>query len=395
MSDDTATAQSVALAAAARYLGFLAHQKPGSEIPSDPSVLARGPELERLGHTLRGQPPEVRNAVAERLAAGLTELPDPMAAALVAVQIGSMVEHGVDPAPLGEALRTRLPADFAAARRFVALVEAETGAKRPDEVDQPTLARLGRQERTGASAWAALSYSTPAAMAAWSRHRPSRLAVRSAPGLAEDAAFLGARGGYSFYIGELLAAADGPQLTVIAPEQRKGFIVELEVVRNAAHLFALLEDALVGDPDLGLLTGPRTDPNVAAIARGEAAIEGEGVSFFAIGWHYEYWWGLRPEAAARASGLHPLVAAMIGVEAPVSDLPKFRGRPVILMRPAWLKSRTCDLGFFSPLHDALRSRTTVLRHLSALEVDALCAELRAGAEHPAGADDPAAPDPAT
>jgi hypothetical protein len=73
--------------------------------------------------------------------------------------------------------------------------------------------------------------------------------------------------------------------------------VELEVVRNAAHLFVLLEDALVGDPDQGLLTGAQTDPKVAAIARGEMRME-EAMSF-AIGWHYKYWWCLRPEAFAR------------------------------------------------------------------------------------------------
>jgi hypothetical protein len=74
---------------------------------------------------------------------------------------------------------------------------------------------------------------------------------------------------------------------VVAPEQHKGFVVELEAVRNAAHLFALLEDVLVGDPGHGLLAGPRVDPKVAAIARGEVAPE-EAMSF-AVGWHYEYW----------------------------------------------------------------------------------------------------------
>jgi hypothetical protein len=378
MSDDRATTTAVALTAAEDYLTFLSGYRHGDDGPADPATLAGGPPAERLFQAMRGQPPDLRGAVAGRLAAGLAELPDPLAAALVAAQVGSMVERGVDPAPLAEALQARLPADLAAARRFVMLLEAETGIQRPDDADRATLARLGRQERTGASAWAALPFSTPAAMAAWCRHRASRLAARAVPGLADDAAFLGSRGGYCWYIGELLAAADGTQLTVLAPEQRKGFVVEMEVVRNAAHLFALLEDTLVGDPGLGLLTGPRTDPKVAAIARGEADVE-EGV-VFAVGCHYEYGWGLRPEAAARASGLHPAVAAMIGVETAVSDLPEFRGRPVILMRPAMLKSRACDLGFFSRLHEALRSRVTVVRQLSAEEVDALCDDFRAEAE---------------
>ncbi|HEX4608862.1 MAG TPA: hypothetical protein VH092_11715, partial [Urbifossiella sp.] len=267
---------------------------------------------------------------------------------------------------------------FAAARRFLELVETETGARQPDEADRGTVAGLGRRDPAGAAAWAALRFSTPAAMAAWCRHRPSRQAARATAGLADAAAFLGSRGGYCWYVGELLAAADGTRLIVLAPEQRKGFELDLEVVRNAAHLFALLEDAVVGDPARGLLAGPRADPRVAAVARGEEEAPAGGS--FAVGWHYEYWWGLRPEAAARASGLHPLVAAMIGVEAPVHDLPEFRGRSVILMRPALLASRSCDLGFFAPLHGDLRSRVTVVRPLPPAEVDALCRELTAGAE---------------
>jgi hypothetical protein len=119
--------------------------------------------------------------------------------------------------------------------------------------------------------------------------------------------------------------------------------------------------------------------------------------FFDIGWHYEYWWGLRPEAAARAWGLlqeprggaepHEalarelgmLSAALIGVEAKVHDLPAFRGQPLILMRPARL-TRSCSVGFFAPLHNALRSRTTMLRQLPPAEVDTLCDNLRAEAE---------------
>jgi hypothetical protein len=117
---------------------------------------------------------------------------------------------------------------------------------------------------------------------------------------------------------------------------------------------------------------------VAAFARGDGQMR-QGESFN-VGWHYEYWWGLRPEAMARRTGLHPQVAAMIGVEATVHDLPEFRGRPLILMGPGRFAMRACDVSFFPPLHDALRSRVTVLQHLTSAEVDALCDDLRAEAE---------------
>ena len=294
MSGDDAAAISAALTAAEDYLGSLSRYRHGDDGPADPMTLAGGLEADQLFRAMRGRPTEVREAVAGKLATGLAQLSDPLAAGLVATQVGGLVESGVDPVPLAEALKTRLPSDFAAARRFVGLLETEIDVQSPDDADPATLCDLGCKDRTGASAWAALRFSTAAAMAVWCRHRPSRLAAKAIPGLADDAAFLGSRGGFCWYIGELLSSADGTKLTVVAPEQRKGFVVELEVVRNAAHLFVLLEDTLVGDPGQGLLTGTRTDPKVAAIARGEAGIE--DAMDFAVGWHYEYWWGLRPEA---------------------------------------------------------------------------------------------------
>ena len=71
---------------------------------------------------------------------------------------------------------------------------------------------------------------------------------------------------------------------------------------------------------------------------------------------------------------------MIGVEATVHDLPEFRGQAILLMSPKLFGSRLCDMNFFAPLHDALRSRVTVLRKLHAVEVDSLCQDLRAVAE---------------
>ena len=374
MSDEIESLTAEALSAAEAYLALLAQYKHGEDGPADPSIFMRNAEAMRLSQAVSGQPKAVREAAARKLADGLVHLSDPLVAGVAAVQAGTLVEGGVNPAPLGQALQKRLPGDFAAARRFVQLLEAKTNIAYPNEADKYILTEIGREEGMGASAWAALQYNTPAAMAAWCRHRPSRLAAKAAPGLVEDAVFLGSRGGYCWFIGELLSAADGTQLTIIAPEQRKGFVVELEVVRNAAHLFALLEDTLIGEPNEGWLEGPKADPQVAAIARGEAFMEEDQT--FAIGWHYEYWWGLQPETAAQASGLHPLVAAMIGVEAIVNNLPAFRGQPLILMRPAMLGNRRCDLQFFSPLHDAQRSRVTVLQQLPQAEVDTLCEELR-------------------
>lgn len=367
-----------AVAAADDFLAFLSRYRHGDDGPAPPAAVAGGPEAQRFFDASRRQADEVRDAAANRLAAGIGSIPDPLAAGLAGCHVGALIERGADPAVLGEVMRPRLQADFAAARRFVELVEVETGIEQPGDVDAAILAQLGRKDRIGASAWAAQESSTRAAMAAWCRHRPSRLLARGAPGLADDAGFLGERGGYSHFIAALLSAADGTQITVLSPEQHKGFVVELEAVRNAAHLFALLEDTVVGNPEQGWLSGPRVAAGVAAVARGKCPLN--VAMTYEVGWHYEYWWGVAPEGAGRRLGLHPLIAGMIGVEATVHDLPEVLGQAILLMRPKVLGSRGCDMSFFAPLHSALRSRVTVLRKLGAAEVDALCHRLRAEAE---------------
>ena len=377
MRDDSVA---TALAAAQDYLSFLARRQPDRSGPANPDLLAESPESERVGAALAGQSSVLLDAVAARLAAGLPGLADPLAAGLLACQVGGMVEQGADPLPLAEALCARLPADYAAALRFAELVQADSGKARPDRAGAAVLRRSGGKDALGWAAWAALELSTQAAMAVWCRHRVSRLAARAVPGLVEGAARLGARGAYCEYVAELLQAADGMQLTVLAPEQHKGFVVELEAVRNAAHLFVLLEDVLVGDPAEGRLVGPRSSPRLAALARGEPQQEQRGS--LTIGWNYEYWWGLQPEAVVRAHGLHPQLAAMVGVEVKLDQLPEFRGQRLLLMRPARMAERRCSLGFLAPLHDALRCGVTLLRQLPATEVDALCDLLRAEAGQP-------------
>jgi hypothetical protein len=360
-------------AAMERYLTLLyAYRHSESAGPADAAELGAGEEAQEMLGAMRGR--EVEAYL--RLATAILRVPDPYAAAVLAVGLGTLVEQGMDPTALGEAMATRLPGDLTAARRVVDLLEEEHGIEEPGNASREAAIAVAEKEPLGASAWAALKLATLAAMAAWCRHPPSRRFAARMSRLAEDARFLGKRGGYCYFIGELLHAADGTELLVLAPEQRKGFVVELEAVRNAAHLFALLEVVLVGDPGEGLLEGPRVDPEIAAIARGER----EADRTFSIGWHYEYWFGVRPEAGARLTGLHPLIAAMIGVEATVDDLPMVKGQAIVLMKRRMLGSRTCEVGgFFAPLHDALRSAVHIRRRLTGEEVDGWVRDLEAEA----------------
>lgn len=370
------TPMSDALAAADDYLASMwphGFSEPGDTVERCglPGVLTGSPAAKRLYELMT---PDNMPAVYRRLAEGLTRVPDPYVAGVLAVQLGTWVERGLDPAVLGAAMVERLSADFAAARRFVELLESEHHIARPADAPVAIRVAVARREPIGASAWAALGQATPAAMAAWRRHTSSRLLAAQAPRLGDDAAFLGDHGGYCHFIGELLQAADG-ELIVLAPDQHKGFVVEMTCVRNAAHLFVLLEDALVG-PSEGRLLGPRADPEIAAIARGEAMLECD--RWFSIGWHYEYWFGIRPGSAAtaRLTGLHPEIAAMIGVEASARHLATIRGQAVVLMGPGKFSSRACDAKFIAPLHAAQRSGVSMRRRLAPDEVDTWLRDLQ-------------------
>jgi len=360
-----------ALRAADDYLAFLTAFRYDPADPVEVAALGASEPAQAMYAAIAG----AESAVYLHLIEALPGIPDPFAAGVLAVQLGGMVEQGANPHPLGDAMRVRLPGDFAAARRFAERLAADN-VEEPDEASPEVVLAAALRDVPAAAAWAAMKLNTPAAMAAWCRHATSRRVAAGIASLVDDAVFLGLHGGYAYFIGELLQAADGVELLVLVPEQRKGFVVELVAVRNAAHMFALLEDALVGDPAAGLLEGPKVDPEIAAIARGEIMMEAERI--FTIGWHYEYWFGMHPTAGAAITGLHPAIAAMIGVEAAVKDLPTPLDQPVILMKRRLVGSRTCEAsGLFSPLHNALRSATQIRRTLTPDEVDAALARLQA------------------
>lgn len=337
----------------ANYVRFLAAYRYTPDAPPDYDLLGRSREATAMHAAIRGREAEAMPL----LAAQLERVPDAFAASILAIQLGAMIEDGVEPGPLGQACLTRLPGVFARARKYF-----ENGQPVTSDTD-------------GASAWASLQFFTMAAMATWCRDTKSRRAAALNTALVADAQFLGREGTYCHYVGRLLSAADGIELVVLVPEQQRGFVLELHNIFNAAHLFALLESSLVVDAGL---VGPRANDAVAAVARGDAPVT-RGLQF-AIQWHYETWLGVDGRAAARTNGLHHLVAAMIAVDVDLRNLPRFENQAVMLMRAGVLGSRTCLAGeFFAPLHDALRSSIEIRQTLTANEVSAWLERLERGA----------------
>lgn len=248
-------------------------------------------------------------------------------AAILAVWLGGMVEGGQAAAPLAESLLERFPALAAAARRH-----------------------HEHQDPAGEPAWAGLQFMTMAAMTAWARYRPARMAARQLASFRMDLAYLSQAGAYCHYVESLLNSEDFDELLVLAPPLERGWVVRVEAVQTAAHLFCLLEAEL--------LPGPRPPAAVVSIARGEAAYENLP---FSIEWMY-YPWYAWPGLA---------LASMIGVEMELGELPHFEGRPTLLVGPKVFGSRSAGSDFFPPLHDALRSGISLVRELDSGECAAL------------------------
>ena len=68
------------------------------------------------------------------------------------------------------------------------------------------------------------------------------------------------------FVAQILGFVDDLELLVLVPNELKGFRVQCEAVATNAHLFTLLQGALIGG---GHLAGEPIDPEVIAVARGE------------------------------------------------------------------------------------------------------------------------------
>lgn len=257
------------------------------------------------------------DAFVRELAAELPNL-DTHRASCVAISCGALVEHGADPGIGGLAIVDRIrqvrpPFDKNAMRMF----------------DQAAMAHLCRS-------------------------MPLRIAVRARGELDPDAAY---------WTTTVLDLVDDLHLLVLAPEHTRGWRVRLEAISTCAHLFTLLQAAVIPP-----LPGEPIDPKVLATATGEQPM-GEVVTDHQR-FRFDDWTALETPTRL-ASGLGGFVPVDLS-PARIRRLPD--GRSVLLLGKPQLGGRSWDSGFFANIHDALRSRVEIVETLSP---DAVRAELEA------------------
>jgi hypothetical protein len=266
---------------------------------------------------------------------------DPFRGATIALTCGSLVEMGGDPAMVFPHLLWELPKHLALARRAQGRKDLPPGA-------------LFDADRDAAKASVGLKYLLLATMTVICRKAEFRQALRANPEVAANVEALRDAYPEADFVARVLALTDDLELIVLAPNEQKGFRVRLEAVASCAHLFTLLQAALI---DGGHLAGDPTDPEVIAAATGEAMPALVLPDYARL--HFQTWNGLNPDGTL--SGLN--LASWIGVEVSPADVPEFDGVPVVLVGPTVVGSRGWDSNFFANIHEALRSRAEVVEVL--------------------------------
>ncbi len=188
-----------------------------------------------------------------------------------------------------------------------------------------------------------------AVMTSLCRAQRSRVEVRGWSEFREDLANIAFPN--AWYIEELLDCVDDLELTVLHPQQGRGYKVVAQAVRRNFHLFSLLQAELIGEKRDGWLEGPPTDPAMRAYARGETHVRPSDTDFAA--WHFGSW-----RSWTRAGFVAEIGSTLLLGEMSPRDVPELDGHRYVILGQLD-SSRSWDANFLASLHDAHEPRLWV------------------------------------
>jgi hypothetical protein len=317
------------------------------DLRAEPADLFGHPPFTTLNQILQtlGSLAELNVLIAE--VAPLIRAADPFRGSAIAINCGTLVEMGGDPDLVFPHLLAELPRHLALARR--AHERKDTAPSAIFDADPEA-----------AKAAAGLRYLLLATMAVICRKAEFRQALRANAEIVAGVEALREHSAEADFVAQVLDLTDGMELLVLAPNEEKGFRVALEAVNYNAHLFTLLQAALING---GHLAGEPVDEEVVAVATGEAAPT-QRLSDHAR-FHFSPWYELTSDG--------PFVGSIGGIVAlPVdgrpAGIPRLDGVPIVLVGPKVFGFRGWDSNFFANIHDALKSRAEVVEVLSAEQV---------------------------
>jgi hypothetical protein len=285
--------------------------------------------------------------------APLVRADDPFRAGVVAINCGTLVEMGGDPAVVFPHLLAVLPEYLALARR------AHERKQKPDE--------LFESDPDAAKALAGLSYLLLCTMTVICRRMEARQVLRANAEIAAGIEALRAHNREADFVSQVLGYTDGVELLVLVPETRQGFRFALEAINNNFHLFTMVQAALTLG---GHLPGEPPEPEMYGIATGEGPQPSTRVDF--ARWHFYSWEGLQPDEQFATTDFRTWIPG----DAKPADIPEFEGTRILVIGPAFLGGRSWSSNEFACIHDALRSRADIAEVLPREQVEMWIEKIR-------------------
>lgn len=324
---------------------YLNRPAEGSDL-SDPQAAFAEPLFKTFFLAARGRRPVSKlDPVLAELAEIIENHNDPFRAAQAAIICGTLVEYGANPATAAPACVSRLA-------RSAPLMLSHLRSK-SEQINDESKAFAGAQ------------FLILALMTMLSRAVEERIRARMNKEFMQQIFELGEadkknKVPYLQFLLSLMESYDGG-LTLIFPELQSGLRLRLEAVQNNFHLFSLIQ-ANLGTlaKGLGLPSYQLVDPELKSYIHGDAFNQADLPKKDLARHGFSDYSGY----AAIKEGGKGFKGFLPGESYP-KLLPKVGSDRIILMSKAPIfGSRSWDLKFFPPLHDALRTRFEVLEILS-------------------------------
>lgn len=172
-----------------------------------------------------------------------------------------------------------------------------------------------------------------------------------------------------YYLKKIMELTDNLEMTIIHTSKRKGYKVKVDGVQNYFHFFTLLQGELiekVGD-ELGL-DKALFNKNAIDVARAERIPEETEKAEDKAIFSYYIWTALSLDKTLSKNV--PLEQWVYGELFP-KHTPAILNHKVVLIGDNVLAERSWDRSFFSPLHDALKPKVSIIAHLTETEVEDL------------------------
>jgi hypothetical protein len=271
---------------------------------------------------------------------------DPFRAGVMAINCGTLVEMGADPAIVFPHLFEVLPQYLASARR------AQDPKKTP-------LDEAFGTDPDAVKAFGGLPYLMLCTMTVICRRMEFRQAFRANAEIVAGIEVLRAHNREADFVSQVIDLTDGIDILVLAPETRQGFRFVLEAINNNFHLFTMVQASLILN---GHMPGEMPDPELYGIATGEAPQQSVRIDH--AQWHFYSWKGLQPDGTFATTDFHTWISG----NAKPTEIPTLEGTRIAVIGPTLLGRQSWNSNEFACIHDALRSRTDIVEVLSQEQV---------------------------